>query len=205
MKFYLSSYRLGSESAKLLALLPPSKQRMLIIPNARDNDMASRPAREERESQALQELGIETAILDLQDYFGHAEELEKLIAQFGGLWVLGGNTFVLRQAMKLSGLDILFQKMHADNSDFLYAGYSAGCCVLAPTLRGLDIVDDPRLKPYGDYETIWEGLNLIPYSIAPHYKSEHPESAEVDREVDYLEKNNLPYKTLRDGEVLLIV
>lgn len=204
MKFYLSSYRLGSQREKFVGLLPADKQRVLIIPNARDYDIATRHLREARESDALQDLGIETEILDLRDYFGKQKELKEKISQCGGLWVLGGNTFVLRQAMKLSGLDSILQTMAKENVDFLYAGYSAGCCVLAPTLRGLDIVDDPTDKPYGDYETIWDGLNLIPYSIAPHYKSDHPESAGVDKEVEYYTQQNMPFKTLRDGEVIII-
>lgn len=204
MKFYLSSYRLGSEKEKFVSLLPEDNDRILIVPNARDYDITTRHEREARESTALEELGVETEILDLRDYFGKQKELEKIISESGGLWVLGGNTFVLRQAMQFSGLDIILQEMAKENVGFLYAGYSAGCCVLAPTLRGLDIVDDPNDKPYGDHETIWDGLNLIPYSIAPHYKSDHPESVGVDKEVAFYIQQNMPFKTLRDGEVIVI-
>ena len=40
--------------------------------------------------------------------------------------------------------------------------------------------------------------------ILPHYKSDHPESEDIDKEVEYCDKNNIPYKTLRDGEVMIL-
>lgn len=69
----------------------------------------------------------------------------------------------------------------------------------------MDIVDNPITAPPGyEPETVWDGLGILSYSIAPHYKSEHPESADIDRTVDYFEKNHMPYKTLRDGEVIVM-
>jgi dipeptidase E len=47
-------------------------------------------------------------------------------------------------------------------------------------------------------------LGFVDYSIAPHYRSNHPESAMVEEEVKYLIENKMPYKTLRDGEVIII-
>lgn len=43
-----------------------------------------------------------------------------------------------------SFLDFIYNK----REDFLYAGYSAGVCVLGPTLESVKIVDDPTDKPY---------------------------------------------------------
>lgn len=206
MKFYLSSYRLGEKAQELARLMPAHNKRIAIIPNAKDyaNEPEKRIDREEREMQSLSELGLEPELLDLREFFGWQDLLKKKLSAFGGVWVLGGNTFVLRQAMWLSGFDLVMQDFNKTNVDFVYAGYSAGCCVLAPTLKGLDIVDDPSVKPYGDYPTLWEGLGLIDFSIAPHYQSDHPESAGVEKEVEYMIANNLPYKTLRDGEVIII-
>lgn len=206
MKFYLSSYRLGEKAQELTRLMSAHNKRIAIIPNAKDyaNEPEKRKDREEREIQSLRELGLEPEILDLREFFGASDLLQKTLSRFGGVWVLGGNTFVLRQAMWLSGFDKIITELKNSSTDFVYAGYSAGGCVLASTLKGLDIVDDPDVKAYGDYPTLWEGLNLIPFSIAPHYQSDHPESAGVDQEVEYMIANNIPYKTLRDGEVIII-
>lgn len=51
---------------------------------------------------------------------------------------------------------------------------------------------------------IWEGLGLIDYAFLPHYDSDHPESADIDKEVAYCTENQIPFKTVRDGEVILI-
>jgi hypothetical protein len=61
---------------------------------------------------------------------------------------------------------------------FVYSGYSAGPCVLAPSLRGLETVDNPDVVPevYGD-KPIWDGLGVLNYAIVPHVNSpDHPES-----------------------------
>lgn len=77
--------------------------------------------------------------------------------------------------------------------------------MLGPTLKGVHLVDDPDQKPYGEeHETIWEGLGILEYAIMPHYQSEHPESDDVEQAVQYLKVHKIPFKTLRDGEVLVL-
>jgi hypothetical protein len=44
---------------------------------------------------------------------------------------------------------------------------------------------------------------ILDYIILPHYKSDHPESADIDKEVEFCKKNN-PSKTLKDDEVIII-
>ena len=65
------------------------------------------------------------------------------------------------------------------------------------------MVDDPFQIPsnYPEYFS-WKGMNLIDYMIVPHYHSEHPESSKINDLIVYLKENNLPYKTLHDGEVV---
>ena len=111
---------------------------------------------------------------------------------------------MLRRAMAQSGLDH-FLAEYGNRDGLVYAGYSAGVCVLAPTLRGIDLVDDPHEVPEGyQNEVIWDGLSLIDYCIAPHYKSDHPESERIDRAVEYYIDNKILFKALRDGEVMVV-
>jgi dipeptidase E len=59
------------------------------------------------------------------------------------------------QAMKLSGFDEILKERVKSDRDIIYGGYSAGICILGPTLKGIHIADDPEVKPYGNqYETI---------------------------------------------------
>jgi dipeptidase E len=124
------------------------------------------------------------------------------------VWVRGGNTFVLRYAMATSGADLLVTDLIRRNA-IVYAGYSAGVCVLAPSLRGLeaDGLDDPNLVPsaYGPAEPIWDGLGLLDYLILPHFESPgHPETEAVGRAVERFRADGIAHRTLRDGQAIVI-
>ena len=202
MKFYLSSYKIGKETEKLKELA--SGKKIGFIPNSLDYvEPKARQESNEKNMKDLSDLGIDVEMIDLKDYFGERGKLEKKIDGLGGVWIRGGNTFILRQAMKLSGFDDIIKNI--DRDDFLYGGYSAGICVLAPSLKALQIVDKPDIMPYEESkEVIWDGLGILDYIILPHYKSDHPESVDIDKEVEFCKKNNIPFKTLRDGEVIII-
>lgn len=203
MKYYLSSYEIGNKAEKLKQLA--LKGKIGYIPNARDfsgADPERRKRRTENDMRALQELGLEVEILNLQNYFGKQSDLKARLEELGAIFISGGNVFVLRQAMKLSGLDAILTELQ--NSDFLYAGYSAAGCVLASNLRGMDIVD-PLDTPYkNQQEIIWDGLGLLDFRFVPHFNSDHPESSDIDKEIAYCKENNIPYKAIRDGEVIII-
>lgn len=157
MKYYLSSFRVGDRPADLVKLA--ANRPLALIPNALDG--FEREARQLSNARALDEvrtLGIDIDVVDLQAWFGR-NDLARRLEDFGGVWVRGGNTFVLRRAMHLSSLDRVLRELRA--SDFLYGGYSAGVCVLAPDLRGLQQVDDPHVAPYPDCPVIWEGLGFL--------------------------------------------
>jgi len=150
MKFYLSSYKLGGEIIKLKELIPVENKKTAYISNALDfsDDLERRKKSEQSDLEQLKELNLDIEIIDLRNYSNKQSELEEKLIKFGVIWVRGGNVFVLRQAMKLSGFDNILENL-IEKSDILYGGYSAGVCVLAPTLKGMDLIDDPTVK------TIW--------------------------------------------------
>ena len=126
------------------------------------------------------------------------------IQEYQGIWVRGGNCFVLMQAFKLSGFDNILQTFFKDNKNILYGGYSAGVCVLGETLNGLHLIDDSNIFPYaGMKEQIWEGTGLFDYSFIPHYKSDHHESKYVEDVVNYMIEHKIPFIALEDGEVII--
>ena len=204
MKLYLSSYHIGNSPEKLKEMVGENK-RAAIIHNALDfaTDFERLEKSKKDEANDLKSLGFEPEELDLRNYFGKPNELREKLKGFGLVWVRGGNTFVLRRAMKESGFDEII-KEYIGKDTLVYAGYSAGVCVVTPTLKGLELVDDPNSIPESyKNEIIWEGLGLINYSFAPHYKSDHPESAAVSKEVEYSIENKIPFIALHDGEVLI--
>ena len=206
MKFYLSSFRLGDKPNELVRLMPDNKK-IAYIPNAcdyTDIDWDKKNKWEKLDIESLENLGLIVEYLDLKKYFGKKDKLRRRLNEFGGVFIRGGNVFILRQAMKLSGFDKIFNEL-LKKDDFLYSGYSAGICVLCPNFKAFQIVDDPTDKPYKEFQkTIWEGLGFLDYIILPHYKSDHPESADIDKEVQYCKDNNIPFKTLKDGELLIV-
>lgn len=87
----------------------------------------------------------------------------------------------------------------------VYGGYSAGVCVLGPTLKGIHLVDDQNQKPYGEqYDVNWDGLGILDYVIAPHYQSGHFESELIEKTVQYLIENKILFIALKDGEVMVV-
>jgi len=204
MKYYLSSFEIGSKQEDFKRLIPNGK--VGYIPNARDftgADLERSARRTEKDMHSLRELGVEVELLDLQVYFGKLNELKQRLKELGAIFISGGNVFVLRQAMKLSGLDQILQGSQPA-PDFLYSGYSAAGCVLAPNLKPYLIVDQVDTPYSQQHEIIWDGLGLIDYTFLPHWDSNHPESADVEKAITYCKENGIPYRAIRDGEVIII-
>jgi len=199
MKLYLSSFRLGDHPERLMALLPPAG-RVAVICNSLDaEDPAVRREKVQAEITWLNELGLRPAELDLRDVTG--EDLRARLTSYDGVWVRGGNVFVLRAAMALSGADKILPDLIRDEL-LVYAGYSAGPCVLAPSLRGLELCDEAEAV---DGEIIWDGLGLLDHAIVPHLDSPgHPETELLEKVAELYERTGVPHLKLRDGQALVI-
>jgi dipeptidase E len=200
MRYYLSSYRVGAHGEKLAELCGGGP--LALIPNSLDHiPVEQLVVSPKRNREDLVAAGVSFETFDLREFFSSPDRIGAELEKFKGVWITGGNTFVLRQAMRLSGFDRAINEVK--DKDFLYGGFSAGICVLAPNLLGLSIVDDPNIQPYRQSrETIWEGLGLLDYLFLPHYQSDHPESADIEKEVDYCTKKGIAFRTIRDGEAV---
>ena len=205
MRMYLSSFRMGDHPERLVALLDPPRP-AAVIANAIDQAAAGeRLEGVQRELDALGELGIEAEDFDLRDYFGGQQRLAADLARYRLVWVRGGNTFMLRHALAASGADEILTSLVARDA-LVYGGYSAGCCVLAPSLRGLELVDEPEAvtETYG-VPPIWAGLGLIEYAFVPHVDSpNHPESEACGRLAEHYRAIGAEHRTLRDGEAIVV-
>ncbi|MEO6395201.1 MAG: Type 1 glutamine amidotransferase-like domain-containing protein [Devosia sp.] len=225
MRLYLSSERLGERAGALLAMLPdgareksqdfsssvsgPSKSfgRVAIIANGYDG--ASAAARDIYRTEIydpiaeFKDLGLEPQTLDLRAHFDDPASLRLRLADYDLVWVMGGNSFVLRRAMKRSGFDrVIRERLETDT--IAYGGYAAGAVVAGPSLRGLELMDDPFEVPDGyDEALIWTGLGLTPFTIVPHYRSAHPEAAAAEKVVSYMTTRKARYRALSDGEVIV--
>ena len=203
MRFYLSSFKFGNQKHRLRELAP--SKRIAIIPNALDfRDADDEQTRKSLANKVLRltELGFEPEVIDLKDYLGKQKQLRNVIDAISAVFVLGGNVFVLRQAMKLSGLDEIILG-HKDDPNFLYAGYSAAGCVLAPSLEPYRATDDIAQTPYAGQDVITDGLGLVDFAFMPHWDSDHPESKRIREIIEYCKRKGIVYQAIHDGEVLI--
>jgi dipeptidase E len=205
VRLYLSSLRLGYHPERLVALVPPGAA-TAVIANACDyHEAADRQARVEWELSALDALGLKTRELDLRAFFGRPEGLREELHGVDLVWIRGGNTFLLRHALAESGADTLLGELLRVDG-IAYGGYSAAACVLGPTLRGLEVADDPDAvtRTYG-VAPRWDGLGLVPFAVAPHYRSPgHPQTEAAEHLAAYYEAQGLLHHRLRDGQAIVI-
>ncbi|WP_454848128.1 Type 1 glutamine amidotransferase-like domain-containing protein [Rhizobium binxianense] len=207
MRLYLSSYRLGASQARLRRLLKGGR-RAAVIQNALDFiPVESRCAYEASiydPREELSGLGIEAEDLDLRDYFGRPDALKTALAGLDLVWAVGGNAFLLLRAMRQSGFDRVIAELLREDA-LVYGGFSAGAVVATPTLKGIELIDDPMqlASGYGP-DILWNGLGLVDFSIVPHYRSDHDEAQMAEKAVFFLEKAGMPFQAMRDGEVIIV-
>ncbi|HZB72411.1 MAG TPA: Type 1 glutamine amidotransferase-like domain-containing protein [Acidimicrobiales bacterium] len=196
MRLYLSSFRIGGCPDRLVALAGGGR-RAAVVANAMDPAPADvRHSAVELEVGALSALGFVVDEVDLRDA-GAADGL----AGYDVVWVRGGNTFALRAALARSGADEVVRRLLAEDR-LVYAGYSAGACVLAPSLRGLEAV----AETYGhEVAVVWEGLGVLDHAIVPHVDSPgHVESEACTTVAERYRAEGVPHVALRDGQVLVV-
>jgi dipeptidase E len=209
MRLYLSSFRLGDRPERLLGLLEGGRtdRPVAVIGNALDAESAqARTAGMRREETALRGLGLDPRELDLRDHAGGgADEMAAVLAAHDLVWLRGGNVFMLRQAMAHSGADAAFTAL-LERDALVYAGYSAGACVLAPSLRGLEHCDDATAvgRVYGE-DPVWDGLGLLDRAFVPHVDSPgHPETVLLGEVCAAYRAAGTAHHALRDGQVLVV-
>jgi dipeptidase E len=205
MRLYLSSFRMGNHPEELVRLAGDGA-RAAVVANACDGLPAdARVAAVEREVVALTGLGMTAEEVDLREYVGDGARLGRDLAAYDVWWLRGGNVFVLRHAMRVSGADhVVVDALGGDA--VVYAGYSAGSCVLAPSLRGLETCDDPtEVTLLYDDEPTFDGLGVLDHAVVPHVQSpDHPESAALDAVAETYRSTGVPFVALRDGQALVV-
>jgi dipeptidase E len=205
MRLYLSSFRIGDVPDELLRMAGAGAS-VAVIANSCDGappDVRADAVAGEHER--LGALGLRTEEVDLREYADGRGNLAATIAPYDVLWLRGGNVFTLRHAMRASGLDeLVLAGLRADG--FVYAGYSAGPCVLAPSLRGLEGCDDPDevTSLYGA-PPIFDGLGVLDRPFVPHLDSPgHPETEQLTAVSASYAAHGVDHWQLRDGQVLVV-
>jgi dipeptidase E len=207
VKLYLSSYQFGDRFDDLLAAVGAGGK-AAIISNAADlipMDARLAYARTVFDPVAqFRDHGVDAAELDLRAYFGAPEALNAALADVRLVWANGGNAFLLRRAMRQSGLDDLLRRRLAHDA-LVYGGWSAGAVVAGTTLRGIELMDDPDVVVDGySPATAWDGLGLVNFAIVPHFESDSPDAGAAAGAQAYMQAIGIPHRTMRDGDVIMV-
>lgn len=198
MKLYLGSCNLGKDKEELKNWIEKFGKDIILIPNALDI-VYNKSVREnmiEEDKIMLENVGFDVKVESLKEYFGDYKKLKECFDKYKAFYVIGGNVFTLRKAMELSGFD-RYVKEISSKKDRLYAGYSAGICVLAKNIDIFEFVEEQR-NPYNGDIHFKPGLGIIDYLPLPHSDSGNMKQVE-----DYCKKHNLKFKSIEDGESVL--
>lgn len=203
MLLYLSSQKLGNNITLLKRWIRKNRtNKILLIFNALDAKSEDKiKSNIEEDTKLLKEIGFKVKIIDLKEYFGQKDELKQEISNYKAYCIMGGNVFILRQAMKYSGFDEIL-KENSLKKEYLYIGYSAGSYIISKDLKKFDIVDEP-VDFYKKGPVIYEGIGIIDYTIIPHYKSNYHKVHLIDKVVEMCQKENIKFRALKDGEVII--
>ncbi|WP_137725562.1 Type 1 glutamine amidotransferase-like domain-containing protein [Prescottella subtropica] len=168
MRLFLSSYRFGAHAERFVELAGGPGP-VAVIANAADAwPPRARESAVVSDLMPLRRLGFDATEVDLRDYVGRPDELGTVLSRFPTVWVRGGNTFVLRAQLARSGADAVLTELVRSDALF-YAGYSAGACVAAPTLTGVECADDPaEVAGVCGIPARWDGLGFVDRAIVPH-------------------------------------
>lgn len=172
--------------------------KVALINNAQDSyPSLTAKEREFKLEESFHSLGFQAVPVDLRAYEGKTRELAEQLRACKLIWCSGGNVFWLRYVMKLSGFDTIIKTLLTEG--IVYGGWSAGAVVAGPSLKVIDLMDDPHVAP----EIIWDGLGLTDFFVWPHWDKEKY----LPLQDEALEQMKLlPYESirLRDGEVIIV-
>lgn len=170
MRLFLASYRFGAHRDRFLSLTD-GPGRIAVIANAADSwPAAARASAVTSEFTLLRSAGFLPVEVDLREL--EPSTCGEVLEAFPAVWVRGGNTFVLRRRMASSGADEALVRL-LERDALAYGGYSAGACVMGPTLRGVEYADPPEeVRPTTGEDVLWDGLGVIEEILVPHWESD---------------------------------
>lgn len=130
MRLYLTSYRMGDDSDRLLEMVGRGAC-VAVIQNALDlisvEDRRAYTARTSFEvHEWFQGRRLQVVDLDLRDFFGDRSSVEHALEGIDLVWATGGNALLLLHAIRQSGLEAPVKRRLADNS-IVYGGRRVRC------------------------------------------------------------------------------
>jgi dipeptidase E len=144
------------KDALLRSLTEVKRPVFALVPNACDLERALGYTKLCMKELTL--LGIEAVEVDLRKTKG--KKLKEALRKKDGIYVMGGNTYYLREKMAKSGFDALLPLLLDEGK--VYVGASAGSIVVGPDIR---MARDPRVVKLKSFN----GIGAVSFVVLPHY------------------------------------
>lgn len=162
---YLSSYRLGDWADTIVGLCRGRTRTAVYLGAGAHLGPTAQAAAYDRYAPLLTEAGLDPFHYqppEDHDSRQRASELDGCAMVF----IPGGNVFVLRDALAATGLDRTIVELVTEDR-IAYGAWSAGMCVLGPSLDAFRRVDDPHAAGRAYGQRINDGLGLIGWVPVP--------------------------------------
>lgn len=145
-----------------------------------------------KERISFKEAGFEVESIELGAL--NPEEVEEKFKDCDAIYVKGGNTFWLLNAMKKSGFDKVVRKLI--DKGIIYIGESAGSYVACPTIEMANWKNsDKNFLGLKDLTA----LGLVPFLVTAHYKKEFEPIIQQE-----ITKSKYTVKILTDYDLILV-
>jgi dipeptidase E len=150
------------------------------------------------EHEAVRSFGRDVIDATLRDTA--PEDADRLLSRAGAVYVAGGSTFALLEALRLSGNDdVLVDHVRRG---LPYIGLSAGSIVAGPDVTPASLMDDPADGPALENH---DGLGLIDVTPIPHADGQLPQyPPELIRRTIDTYGSDFALLPLRDDQALLV-
>ena len=147
------------------------------------------------EKQNLEQMGL--VVDEVEVSTAPYAAIQRALQKNDLIYIAGGNTFFLLQALKQSGADRLIrEEVHKGKP---YIGESAGAIAAAPDIAYSSAMDDPGKAPgLQDYT----GLHLTEWYPVPHRGN--PEYGAADEQIVAAYASTLDLKVIDDHQALFV-
>jgi len=150
------------------------------------------------ERRAIEVLGHELVDITVREFT--ASEFATTLSAVDAVYVAGGSTFALLEALKVTANDVVLAEKVRDGLP--YIGCSAGSIIVGPDITPASLMDDPADGPS---LTDFAGLGLIDRTVIPHADGmlpPYPPSLISETVATYDSTHRL--LLLRDDQALLV-
>ncbi|MFH1315846.1 MAG: Type 1 glutamine amidotransferase-like domain-containing protein [Candidatus Uhrbacteria bacterium] len=192
MKLLLTSAGLAGEiKDHLIRLVGKEPEQTLVgyIPVAVEVESDKSYAAVDR--QELVDIGFKVIDVDIKNPSEH-----QVLDDCDIIYVEGGNTFYLLDHVRKSGFDSKLSELIGQGK--IYVGVSAGSILAGSSIE---------VSKYGDCDrygiTEFTGLNLVPFSITPHYNQDL-ESGTAEQINEFAQAGD-PLVGITDSQAVLVV